>query len=111
MKMNTDKPLVWLHTEVKTPPFSLKARLECGYLLRQLQQGENLSLPASRPMPSIGLRCHELRIIDENTTWRVVYRVEQDCVVIAHVFKKKTQKTPKDVMELCRRRLSAYDQL
>jgi len=109
--MSTDKSLVWLRTEVKTPPFSSKARLECGYLLRQLQQGENLSLPVSRPMPNIGAHCHELRIIDEDVAWRVVYRVDEDCIVIAHVFKKKTQKTPKDVIELCQTRLKAYDQL
>jgi hypothetical protein len=49
-----DKPLVWLHGEVKTPPFSKKARVEAGVLLRRLQRGETLSLPASRPMPTIG---------------------------------------------------------
>jgi hypothetical protein len=36
----TDKPLVWLHGEVKTPPFSQEARIETGVLLRRLQQGE-----------------------------------------------------------------------
>jgi hypothetical protein len=30
----TDKPLVWLHGEVKTPPFTPAARLEAGTLLR-----------------------------------------------------------------------------
>lgn len=109
--MSTDKPLVWLRTEVKTPPFSSKARLECGYWLRKLQQGENLSLPISRPMSNIGSGCHELRIVDENVTWRVVYRVDNDCVVIAHVFKKKTPKTPNDVIELCQKRLRHYDRL
>jgi hypothetical protein len=50
-----DKPLVWLRGEVKTPPFSQVARLEAGYMLRLLQQGELLGLPHSRPMPVIGL--------------------------------------------------------
>jgi hypothetical protein len=27
-----DKPLVWLHGEVKTPPFSKKARVEAGVM-------------------------------------------------------------------------------
>jgi len=27
-----DKPLVWLHSEVKSPPFSQEARLEAGFL-------------------------------------------------------------------------------
>jgi hypothetical protein len=40
----TTKPLVWLHGEVKTPPFSQEARIEAGVLLRRLQQGENLEL-------------------------------------------------------------------
>jgi hypothetical protein len=35
-----DKPLVWLKGKVKTPPFSKKARLEAGILLRLLQRGE-----------------------------------------------------------------------
>jgi hypothetical protein len=48
----TDKPLAWLHGEVKTPPFSAAARLEVGLLLRQLQRGVLLGLPHSRPMPS-----------------------------------------------------------
>lgn len=38
------------------------ARVEAGYLLRPLQEGMNLSLPHSRPIPSIGNRCYELRI-------------------------------------------------
>jgi hypothetical protein len=48
-----DKPLVWMHGEITTPPFSDNARIETGYLLRQLQKGSSLSLPQSRPMPSI----------------------------------------------------------
>jgi hypothetical protein len=29
------KPLAWLHSEVKTPPFSKEARIEVGALLRR----------------------------------------------------------------------------
>ena len=60
-----DKPLVWLHGEVKSPPFSRPARLEAGFLLRKLQRGDMLSMPHARPMPSIGPQCHELRVHDE----------------------------------------------
>ncbi|HAL57108.1 MAG TPA: transposase [Bacteroidetes bacterium] len=104
----TDKPLVWLHGEVKTPRFSSRARVEAGYHLRRLQMGEKLSLPHSRPMPSIGTRCHELRIDDENTTWRIVYRVDSDAIVILEVFEKRTRKTPKEVLENCKRRIRLY---
>lgn len=103
------KPLVWLHGEIKTPPFSPAARIEAGYLLRSLQEGENLSLPHSRPMPSIGARCHELRINDRNATWRIMYRVDPDAIVILEVFKKTTAKTPLSVIDTCKRRLRMYD--
>jgi phage-related protein len=106
-----DKPLVWLHGEVKSPPFSAAARVETGVLLRRLQQGELLSLPHSRPMPAIAARCHELRIVDEGRTWRVVYRIDPDAIVIAEVFQKVTRETPEPVKQRCRARLRAYDEL
>jgi phage-related protein len=105
----SDKPLVWLHGEVKSPPFSKSARLEAGFLLRQLQSGINLSLPHSRPMPSIGAKCHELRVNDENKTWRIVYRIDDDAIIILEIFEKKSQTTPKKVIETSKRRLKLYD--
>ena len=106
---SNDKDIVWLHGEVRTPPFSKEARLEAGYLLRQLQQGVKLSMPQSRPMPSIGSRCHELRINDENSTWRIVYRIDDDAIVILEVFSKKTSNTPKQVIDICKKRIKSYD--
>jgi phage-related protein len=81
-----DKPLVWLHGDIRTPPFSTKARLEEGFLLRRLQKGEMLSLPSSRAMPVIGPRVHELRINDRDLTWRIIYRIDEDAIVIGDVF-------------------------
>ena len=104
----TSKPLVWLHGEVKTPPFSTRARAEAGYLLRLLQEGEPLSLPESRPMPSIGTRCHELRVVDEDATWRILYGLTSDAVVILEVFSKKTRATPKHVIGVAKRRWKQY---
>jgi len=104
-----DKAVVWLHGEVKTPPFSTEARLEAGILLRRLQQGAKLGLPHSRPMPSIGKRCHELRITDSNAIWRIVHRLDPDAVVILEVFCKKTQNTPKNIIDVCKARLRDYD--
>ena len=95
-----DKPLAWLHGEIKTPPFSTEARIEAGILLRRLQQGESLGLPHSRPMPSIGRGCHELRVTDRGHEWRIVYRVDGDVIVI---------ETPRNAVERCRKRLEAYD--
>ena len=104
-----DKDLVWLHSELKTPPFSQEARLEAGYLLRQLQQGMKLAMPQSRPMPNIGRRCHELRINDEKSTWRIVYRTDADAIVILEVFEKKTNTTPKHIINTCKDRIRRYD--
>jgi phage-related protein len=106
-----DRPLVWLHGDVKSPPFSAEARIEAGYLLRLLQRGESLSLPHSRPMPTIGRRVHELRIVDQGNTWRIVYRVDPDAIVIAEVFAKRTRQTPQRTLEVCRQRLAQYDRI
>jgi phage-related protein len=103
-----EKPLVWLHGEVKTPPFSRMGRIEAGFLLRRLQRAEHLSLPASRPMPSIGVRCHELRVVDQEATWRILYYVAHDAVVILEVFSKKTRTTPKRVLDSAKVRLKKY---
>ena len=105
----SDKPLVWLHGELKTPPFSAMTRIEAGYLLRLRQKGEKLSLPHSRPMPSIGVRCHELRIVDETKNWRIIHRIDTDAIVILEVFQKKTQETPKYVIDKCKGRIKQYD--
>ena len=104
-----DKPLVWLHREIKTPPRSREARLEAGFLLRRLQQGEVLTLPHSRPMPAIGAHCHELRLTDRVKIWRIIYRIDSDAILILEVFQKQTIRTPQQVIDVCRQRLSRYD--
>ncbi len=104
-----DKPIVWLHGEVKSPPFSREARLHAGFLLRRLQRGDTLSMPYSRPMPIIGPGCHELRIVDGDSTWRIVYRTDEDAVIIAEVFQKKTAQTPKRVISTSTTRRREYD--
>jgi len=102
------KRLVWLAGEIKTPPFSVAARREAGFLLRLLQEGASIGMPRSRPMPTIGPSCLELRIVDADHSWRVVCHVAADAVVILEVFAKKTESTPRPVLENCRRRLARY---
>lgn len=104
-----DKPLSWLHGQVKTPPFSKAARIETGFLLRRLQQGEKLATPQSRPVRSIASGCHELRINDQGLTWRLMYRIDTDVILILAVFAKKTEKTPDDIIRTCRNRLRDYE--
>ena len=103
------RPLVWLHGAVKTRPFTAAARLEAGVLLRRMQRGDKMGLPHVRPMPVLGARCAELRIPDATVTWRILYRLDTDAVVIAAVFAKKTQATPATVLATAKARLRDYD--
>lgn len=105
-----DKPLAWLHGEIKTPPFSSAARVEAGVLLRRLQRGESLAMPHSRPMPDIGNASHELRVRDADKTWRIIYSVQSDAIVILEVFAKTTTKTPKSIIKTCKKRLREYQE-
>jgi len=68
-------------------------------------------MPHSRQMPTIGPRVHELRINDKDQTWRIIYRIDEYAIVIAEVFSKKTQQTPKPVIEVCKRRYREYDEV
>ncbi len=106
-----EKPLAWLKVEVKTPPFSKDARLEAGFLLGCLQRGHKLVMPESRPMPTIGSGCHELRIEDHENKkiWRIIYRLDDDAIVIGDVFNKKTTATPEQVKQNSKRRFKQYD--
>lgn len=103
-----DKDLVWLHGTIASPPFSKEARIEAGVLLRNLQRGEKLALPNSRPMPAIGRGCYELRIQDRDVTWRIFHYIDAEAIVLLEITDKKTRKTPESVLERCRARLTRY---
>jgi phage-related protein len=103
------KPLVWLHGEVKSPPFTARGRQEAGMLLRLLQEGESLSKPHAEPLPNVGARCGALRIRDAARNWRIMYRVDADAVLVLEVYSKKTRAIPKEVIDRCKQRLRHYD--
>ena len=104
------KPLFVLHGAIKTPPMGSKARQTAGYLLREVQDGNLLSMPDSRPMPQIAADCHELRIDDHdlNTKWRVIYFIDDIAILVLEVFQKKTGETPEPVKKVCRERRTRY---
>lgn len=104
-----EKALVILGGDIKTPPLSLTARREIGYLIRKLQLGDSLEMPSSRPMPVVGPRCHELRVRDGRHHWRVLYRIDQDAVLVLSMFSKKTRETPRRIIERARRLLASFD--
>jgi len=82
--------------------------VETGALLRRLQEGESLGMPHSRPMPSIGRGCHELRIPDGEHTWRIVYSLERDAIAVVGVFPKTTRKTTAHDINACKERLRRH---
>ncbi len=92
--------MVLFRTEEMTARFSSAARIEAGMLLRRLQRGELLTMPQSRPMPAVGKACHELRIVDDSATWRVIYHLHVEAVVVLHVFAKTTQQTLQEAIRL-----------
>ncbi len=108
-KRPTRKLLVWVHGEIKTPPFTPEARQEAGMLLRFLQEGEQLTMPQAEPLPTVGQRCGALRVRDADHNWRIMYRVDSDAVVVLEVYSKKSRKIPDAVIKRCKQRLKQYD--
>ena len=103
------KRLRWFQAGINTPPFTEEGKLAAGTLLRLLQEGEVLGMPQARAMPSIGRRCGELRIRDAEHNWRIIYRVDDDAVLVVDAFAKKTQQTPSEIVQRCQKRLALYD--
>jgi phage-related protein len=87
--------IVWNKKTLKeVQSFPDPVKKELGYLLFKLQRGESLSMPHSRPMPSVSKGCSELRVKGEDGAYRVFYflKIENE-IIVFHAFKKKTQKT------------------
>ncbi|MGI8979699.1 MAG: type II toxin-antitoxin system RelE/ParE family toxin [Pirellulaceae bacterium] len=105
----TAKPLLWLHGEVKTRPFTTEGRQETGMLLRLLQEGEQLGMPQAEPLPGVGPRCGALRVRDAGHNWRIMYRIDADAVLVLDVYAKRTRQIPGEVMQRCKQRLKQYD--
>ena len=77
------------------------------------EDGITLAPPESKPVPSIGKRVQELRVRDTGTksTWRLIYRVDSDLIVIFDWFAKKSQKTSRKDIERSKVRIAEYDRL
>ena len=95
--------------ELKTPPVPEQVRIDSGTLLSLLQDGVMLELPISRPMPSIGAHVHELRLSDPSGEWRIIYRIEDDIILLVDRFKKTSRKTEQADIRRSKQRLAAHD--
>ena len=87
------KPIVFLGNSLKClRDFPEDARIDAGYQLGRVQRG--IQPLDFKPMPSIGKGVEEIRIWDDNGTFRVVYTARMaNAVYVLHAFQKKTQAT------------------
>lgn len=86
--------------------FPLSIREDLADAIARLEEGLLLSMPLSRPMPSIGVRVHELRLRDRTGIYRVIYYLSNDSIIhILCGFKKTTQSTERRYLKLAKKRL------
>jgi phage-related protein len=86
--------------------FPVEVRKELGKAIYDLQRGEVLSMPLSRPMTSIVAGAAELRIRDRDGIYRVFYYVKSaPGILVFHAFVKKGRATPLPELNLGRKRL------
>lgn len=86
--------------------FPLEVREDLADALARLEEGHGLTMPLSRPMPSIGRGVHELRFRDRMGIYRVIYYLaRQGTIYLVHAFKKKTQATPYGNIEISKNRI------
>ena len=87
--------------------FPEKLQKDLLMILAQLSRGVRLGMPLSRPMPSIGLGVHELRLKDRGGGYRLIYffKSKSGKIYFLHAFKKKTQATPRKNLNLAQKRL------
>jgi phage-related protein len=79
---------------------------ELGKAIYDLQKGELLNMPLSRPMPSIEAGAAELRIRDRAGVYRAFYYSRSPRgILVFHAFVKKTQATQVHELGLGKKRL------
>lgn len=110
-----ERPVVWLGScRGDLRSFPRAVRREIGAALYAAQQGE--TDPAAKPLKGFG-GASVLEIISDyrGDTWRAVYTIRfRDAVYVLHVFQKKSKRgvaTPKQEMEVIKRRLAEVDRL
>jgi phage-related protein len=86
--------------------FPGEVRRELGKAIFDLQKGDALAMPVSRPMPSVHAGVSELRMRDRSGIYRVFYyRQSSRGILVFHAFVKKTRTAPTRELQLARARL------
>jgi phage-related protein len=75
-------------------------------LFDELMAGKHLSMPISRPLPSIAKGLHELRLTGRAGEYRVFYVIRVGAAIyVLHATSKKTEKTDRRTTDLVKSRL------
>jgi phage-related protein len=86
--------------------FPEEVKKELGKAILDLQKGQTLSMPLSRPIPTVAPGVEEIRLQDRSGIYRTFYfKRAARGILIFHAFMKKTQKTPTQDIALGKRRL------
>lgn len=86
--------------------FPVEVRKAMGKAILDLQKGYSLTLPVSKPMPSVESGVEELRVKDVNGAYRTFYyKKYKHGILVFHAFIKKTQKTSFRDLKLGKKRL------
>lgn len=79
-------------------------------LFEELMAGKTLSMPISRPLPSIAKGLHELRLSGRSGEYRVFYLIHAGgAIFILHATSKKTQKTDRKTINMIQARIKGLD--
>lgn len=103
MKRPPTKPLAWLGSSLfelrRAPP---EVQDIAGAELALVEHGE---MPRDwKPMPSVGPGVFEIRI-RTRTAHRIILTVQfHEAIYILHIFEKRSRKTSREDLELCRTR-------
>ena len=100
------KPIEFLGDSLRSlREFPDDAKQDAGYQLDRVQNG--LQPDDFKPMPTIGKGVEEIRVRDDNGTFRVIYTARlADAVYVLHAFQKKTQATSKRDIDLAKQRFA-----
>jgi phage-related protein len=100
------KPVVWLgNSKTDLRAFPATAMDDMGHQLFRVQCG--LEPDDWKPMASIGPGVREIRVSDSSGAFRALYLATRpEAIYVLHCFRKKTQKTARQDVDLARQRLA-----
>lgn len=103
------KRLVFVGNSLKDiKAFSPNARTDAGYELDRVQQG--LDPSDFKTIPRVGKGVMELRVWDEEGTYRVLYVAKiLNAVYVLHCFKKTTQEISDNDINIAKKRFKAIE--